>query len=345
MNKNLLIGPNHPPFIIAELSANHKKSINRVFKMIDKAKEANASAVKIQSYKPNTITLNVKNKNFFISDKNSLWKNNYLYDLYKKGATPWHWTSKIFKYAKKKNIICFSTPFDKTAVDMLEKEDCPIYKIASFELTDHILLEKVAKTKKPVILSTGMATLNEIRDSINVLKENGTKQITILKCTSAYPAPIADLNLSTVRDMKKKFDCNIGYSDHSIGVSAAVAAVTLGANVIEKHFTLSKNDGSLDSKFSSDPKELALLVKLCREAKQSLGKIKYGPTAKEKKSIKKRRSLFFVRNLSKGKIINKNDIGSFRPALGLETKYYKKIIGKKLLKSVKYGDPVKKFFF
>lgn len=345
MNKKSLIGPKHPPFIIAELSANHKKSINRVFKMIDKAKEANASAVKIQSYKPNTITLNVKNKNFFITDKNSLWKNNYLYDLYKKGATPWEWTSKIFKYAKKKNIICFSTPFDETAVDMLEKEDCPIYKIASFELTDHILLEKVAKTKKPVILSTGMASLTEIKESINVLKKNGTKQITILKCTSAYPAPIADLNLSTVIDMKKKFDCNIGYSDHSIGVSAAVAAVTLGANVIEKHFTLSKSDGSLDSKFSADPKELALLVKLCREAKEALGKIKYGPTAKEKKSIKKRRSLFFVRNLSKGKIINQNDIGSFRPALGLETKHYKKIIGKRLLKEVKYGDPVKKNFF
>ena len=345
MNKNLLIGPNHPPFIIAELSANHKKSINRVFKMIDKAKEANASAIKIQSYKPDTITLNVKNKNFFINDKNSLWKNNYLYDLYKKGSTPWEWTSKIFKYAKKKNIICFSTPFDETAVDMLDKQDCPIYKIASFELTDHILLEKVAKTKKPVILSTGMATLTEIKESINVLKKNGTKQITILKCTSAYPAPIADLNLSTIRDMKKKFDCDVGYSDHSIGVSAAVAAVTLGANVIEKHFTLNKNDGSLDSKFSSDPKELALLVKLCREAKQSLGKIKYGPSGKEKKSIKKRRSLFFVKNLTKGKIINKNDIGSFRPALGLETKHYKKIIGKKLLKDVKYGDPVKKYFF
>jgi len=282
MKKKLLIGPNHPPFIIAELSANHKRSINRVFKMIDKAKEANASAIKIQSYKPDTITLNVKNKNFFINDKNSLWKNNYLYDLYKKGSTPWEWTSKIFKYAKKKNIICFSTPFDETAVDMLDKQDCPIYKIASFELTDHILLEKVAKTKKPVILSTGMASLKEIRDSLNVLKKNGAKEISLLKCTSAYPAPLTDLNLLTIKDMKKKFDCNIGYSDHSIGVSAAVAAVTLGANVIEKHFTLSKNDGALDSKFSSDPNELALLVKLCYEAKQSLGKIKYGPTVKEK---------------------------------------------------------------
>ena len=228
---------------------------------------------------------------------------------------------------------------------MLEKADCPIYKIASFELTDHILLEKVAKTKKPVILSTGMATIKEIRESVNVLKRNGAKGITLLKCTSSYPASLSDLNLLTIKDMKKKFGCNIGYSDHSIGVSAAVTAVTLGANVIEKHFTLSKNDGSLDSKFSSDPKELAMIVKLCMEAKQSLGIIKYGPTTNEKKSIKKRRSLYFVKNLSKGKIINKNDIGSFRPALGLETKFYKTIIGKKLLKVAKYGDPVKFSFF
>ena len=339
------IGKKFNPFIIAELSANHKKSINRVFKMIDKAKEANASAIKIQSYKPNTITLDVRNKNFFISDKKSLWKNNYLYDLYKKGATPWEWTSKIFNYAKKKEIICFSTPFDETAVDMLEKVKCPIYKISSFELTDHILLEKVAKTKKPVILSTGMASINEISESVSVLKKNGTKKITLLKCTSAYPAPMSDLNLLTIKDMSKKFNCNIGYSDHSIGVSAAVTAVTLGANVIEKHFTLSKNDGALDSKFSSDPKELALLIKSCREAKQAIGVIKYGPTTEEKKSIKKRRSLFFVKDVLKNEIISKNDIGSFRPALGLETKFYKKIIGKRLLKVAKYGDPIKKNFF
>lgn len=339
------IGEKFNPFVIAELSANHKKSIKRVYKMIDKAIEANVSAIKIQSYRPDTITLNVKNKNFFINDKNSLWKNNYLYDLYKKGSTPWEWTSKIFKYAQKKGIICFSTPFDETAVDMLEKVNCPIYKIASFELTDHILLEKVAKTNKPVILSTGMATVSEIKESISVLKKNGSKKIILLKCTSAYPAPLSNLNLLTIKDMKKKFNCNIGYSDHSIGVSAAITAVTLGATVIEKHFTLSKNDGSLDSKFSSDPKELKLLVKLCREAKQAIGVIKYGPTQEEKNSIKKRRSLYFKKKISKGNIISKDDIGSFRPALGLETKFYKKIIGKKLLKSTKYGDPVKRNFF
>lgn len=339
------IGKKFNPFIIAELSANHKKSINRVFKMIDEAKKANASAIKIQSYKPDTITLNIKNKNFFISDKKSLWKNNYLYDLYKKGATPWEWTSKIFNYAKKKEIICFSTPFDTTAVDMLESVDCPVYKISSFEMTDHILLEKVAKTKKPVIVSTGMASINEIKESVNLLKKYGTKKITLLKCTSAYPAALSDLNLLTIKDMGKKFNCNIGYSDHSIGVSAAITAVTLGADVIEKHFTLSKNDGALDSKFSSDPKELALLVKSCREAKEAIGTVKYGPTTEEKKSIKKRRSLFFINDILKGKIISKNDIGSFRPALGLETKFYKKIIGKRLLKGAKYGDPVKRNFF
>ena len=339
------IGNKSKPFIIAELSANHKKSINRVYKMIDKAKEANVSAIKIQSYKPETMTLNIKNKNFFISDKKSLWKNNYYFDLYKKGATPWDWTSKIFKYAYKKKLICFSTPFDVSAVKMLESFNCPIYKIASFELTDHILLESVAKTKKPVILSTGMALVREIKEALIILKKYGTKKIIILKCTSSYPAPTSDLNLITIKDMKKKFKCEVGYSDHSIGVSAAVTAVSMGAVVIEKHFTLNKNDGALDSKFSSDPNELALLVKLCRESKESIGKIKYGPSKVEKNSIKKRRSLYFVKTLSKGSILKKDDIGSFRPALGLETKFYKKIIGKRLLKGTKYGDPVKKHFF
>lgn len=339
------IGKNFHPFIIAELSANHKKSINRVFKMIDKAKEANVSAIKIQSYKAETMTLNIKNKKFFINDKKSLWKNNYYYDLYKKGATPWDWTKRIFQYAKKKKLICFSTPFDKTAVDMLESVNCPIYKIASFEMTDHLLLERIAKTRKPIIMSTGMASQKEIKEALSILKKFGTKKIIILKCTSLYPAPIKNLNLLTIRNMKKKFNKIVGYSDHSIGVAAAVTAVSMGADVIEKHFTLNKKDGALDSKFSSDPKELALLVKLCREAKKAIGKVKYGPSAEERNSVKKRRSLFFVKDLPKGNIIQKTDIGSYRPALGMETRYYKKIIGKKLLKKAKYGDPVKKDFF
>lgn len=336
------IGKNFKPFIIAEISANHKKSINRVFKMIDEAKKAKASAIKLQSYKADTITLNIRSKNFFIKDKKSLWKNNYLYDLYKKGETPWEWTNKIFKYAKKKKIICFSTPFDETAVDMLEQVNCPLYKIASFEMTDHILLKKVAKTKKPIILSTGMATKKEIKESVNILKKNGSKEVIILKCTSAYPAQTENLNLSTITDMKKSFKCCVGYSDHSIGITAATTAVSLGADVIEKHFTLNKNDGALDSQFSSDPVELKSLIKSCNNAKIALGGIKYGPTTQEKKSIKKRRSLFFLNNLKKGDIIKKQDIGSFRPALGVEVKYYDKIIGKKLIKNTKYGQPVKK---
>ena len=345
MDKNDLpisIGPKFKPFIIAEISANHKKSIKRVFKLIDKAKNAGASAIKLQSYKANTITLNIKNKSFFINNKKSLWKNKYMYDVYKKGSTPWKWTKKIFDYAKKKKIICFSTPFDKTAVDMLEKVNCPIYKISSFELTDFILLKKVAKTKKPVILSTGMASLTEIIESIKFLKKNGNKKFFLLKCTSSYPAYFEDLNLLTIKDMQKKFNCNIGYSDHSLGISAAVTAVSLGADIIEKHFTINKNDGGLDSKFSADPKELKALVSACNEARASLGNVKYGPTKNEKSSIKKRRSLFFIKNLNKGSIITNQDFGSYRPALGLETKYYQKIIGKKLIKKVKYGDPIKK---
>ena len=339
------IGKNFKPFIIAEISANHKKSIKRVFKMIDEAKKAGASAIKLQSYKADTITLNIRSKNFYIKDKKSLWKNKYLYDLYKEGETPWEWTTKIFKYAKKKKIICFSTPFDETAVDMLEQVNCPLYKIASFELTDHILLKKVAKTKKPIILSTGMATKKEIKESLSILKKNGSKKIIILKCTSAYPAQTENLNLSTIQDMKKTFKCCVGYSDHSKGITAATTAVSLGADVIEKHFTLYKNDGALDSQFSSDPVELKSLIKSCNNAKKALGGIKYGPTTQEKYSIKKRRSLFFLSNLKKGDIIKKKDIGSFRPALGIEVKYYNKIIGKKLIKKTEYGQPVKKNFF
>lgn len=339
------IGDNFKPFIIAEISANHKKSINRVYKMIDEAKKANASAVKIQSYKADTITLNVKNKNFFIKEKKSLWKNRYLYDLYKEGETPWKWTKKIFNYAQKKKIICFSTPFDNTAVDMLQEVGCPIYKIASFELTDHLLLKKVANTNKPVILSTGMATKNEIKESMNILKKNGAKKIIILKCTSAYPAKLESLNLQTIQDMKKTFNCCVGYSDHSKGIVAATTAVSLGADVIEKHFTLNKNDGALDSIFSSDPNELGSLIKSCNDAKKALGKINYGPTNQEMSSIKKRRSLYFLTTLNKGDVVGQKDIGSFRPALGLEVRNYDKIIGKKLIKKTKYGQPVKKNFF
>jgi pseudaminic acid synthase len=345
MVKNALsikIGPSFKPFIIAEISANHKKSIRRVFKLIDKAKIAGVSAIKLQSYKANTLTLNIKNKNFFIKNKKNLWHSNYMYDIYQKGSTPWSWTKQIFNYAKKKKLICFSSPFDTTAVDMLEKVNCPIYKIASFELTDFILLKKVAQTKKPIILSTGMASFKEIKESIKFLKKHGNKKLYLLKCTSTYPAQSKDLNLITIKDMQKKFNSVIGYSDHSLGISAAVTAISLGANLIEKHFTLNKNDGALDSKFSADPQELNELVKACNEAWVSLGTVKYGPTKSEKNSIKKRRSLFFIKNLEKGKKISYEDFGSFRPALGLETKYFKKIIGKKLTKKVKYGDPVKK---
>ncbi len=345
MAKNVLpvkIGNKYKPFVIAEISANHNKSIKRVFRLIDEAKIAGASAIKIQSYKAETLTLNIKSKNFYINNKKSLWKNNYMFDVYKKGSMPWDWTKQIFDYAKKKKIICFSTPFDETAVDMLEKVNCPIYKIASFELTDFILLSKVAKTKKPLILSTGMASFKEIKDSYNFLRLNGCKEISLLKCTSTYPANYSDLNLSTIKDMKKNFKCNIGYSDHSLGISAAVTAVSLGAQIVEKHFTLNKNDGGLDSKFSADPKELKDLVRNCNQAWISIGNIKYGPTKNEKISKKKRRSLFFIKNLQKGHIIKREDFGSFRPALGIETKHYKKIINKKLIKNVKFGTPIKK---
>ena len=329
------------PIIVAEISGNHKKSLSRIFKLMDLAKKAGADAIKIQSYTPDTLTMNIKNKHFKISNKKSLWNRKYLYDLYSEGETPWRWTNKIFKYAKKKKILCFSTPFDPTSVDMLEKNNCPIYKIGSFELNDFILLTKVAKTKKPVILSTGMATYQEIKSSIKILRKYGTKKIILLKCTSSYPASLNELNLETISDMKQKFGCKVGFSDHSIGILASIVAVCFGATIIEKHFTINKKDGAIDSKFSSDFEELKMLCDYCKKIDTIKGTINYAPTLSEIDSLKRRRSLFFTKNLKKGAILKKNEFGSFRPALGLETMYYKKVLGKKLIKDVTLGKPVK----
>lgn len=339
---NIKIGNNHPPFIIAEFSANHMNKIKNFIKMIDFAKKAGVSAIKLQTYEADSMTVNVKKKKFKINDKNSIWYKNYLFDLYKKGSTPFRWHKKIFQYAKKKKLICFSTPFDEESVEKLESLDVPCYKIASFECTDLPLIKKVSQTKKPVIISTGMATLEEINEAVECARSNGCKNLALLKCVSVYPAQHKDLNLNSINYLKKKFNCEVGFSDHTIGIGASVAAVTLGANIVEKHFTLSKNNSGLDSKFSSDPKELEQLVKEVNNAKKAIGKIFFGPVKLEKKSKLRRRSIYCIRDIKKGDKFSFENIKKLRPGYGIAPKYFPKLIGQKAKRSIRKGDPITK---
>ena len=338
--KNFKIGDNHPPFIIAEFSANHMNNKKNFLKMIDFAKKAKVSAIKLQTYEADSMTVNVKNKNFRINDKKSIWYKKYLFDLYKSGSTPFKWHKEIFEYAKKKNLLCFSTPFDEESVDKLENLDVPCYKIASFECTDLSLIKKVSKTNKPVIISTGMATLDEIHEAVECARSNGCKSLALLKCISIYPAKHEDLNLSSINYFKKVFKCEVGFSDHTIGIGASVAAVALGANIIEKHFTLSKNNSGLDSKFSSDPDELSQLVTEANKAKKSIGKIFIGPVKNEKKARLRRRSIYCIRDIKKGEKFTLNNIKKVRPGYGLAPKHFFKLIGKKAKKDIKKGHPI-----
>ncbi len=283
--KKRVISLKNEPFIIAELSGNHNGSLSNALKLIEIAAKCKVDAIKLQTFTANTITMKSKEKEFFIKDKKNIWRNKSLYELYDKAHTPWNWHKKIFEEAKKKKLIYFSSPFDETAVDFLEKLNVPAYKIASFEINHHPLLKKIAKTKKPVIMSTGLAKAKEIYDAINILKKNGTKNIAILKCTSSYPAVIRDLNLNTIVEMRKKFKCEIGFSDHSLGNTAALTAIALGATIIEKHLTIKKNFG-IDGKFSSEFKEMKDLKQKSIETWQSKGKIFFGATNTEKKIFK-----------------------------------------------------------
>jgi len=340
--KNFKIGANQKPFIIAELSANHAQSITRAYKIIETAYKAGASAVKLQTYKPELITINAKHKSLQITGKNNLWKNQSLYELYSKGATPWEWHKKLFKKIKKFGMIGFSSPFDESAVDFLEKLHVPLYKIASFELTHIPLIKKIAKTKKPVIISVGMGKLHEIVQALKVLKANGTRKIVILKCSSKYPSENSILNLSTIKDLKKRFKCEVGFSDHSIGITGSIVAISQGATVIEKHLTLKKNDKGLDSAFSSDPDEFKRLVEECNNAWLSLGKIKYGPTPEEFDSIKNRRSIYVFKDIRKNERFSIENIKVVRPAHGIEPRFFEKILNKKAKFNLKRGIPLKK---
>ncbi|MCI3195516.1 pseudaminic acid synthase [Bacillus sp. HU-1818] len=334
------IGPHHPPFIIAEMSGNHNQSLERAFKIIEAAAKAGAHALKIQTYTADTMTLNMNTKDFTIEDNNSLWSGSTLYTLYQQAYTPWEWHKPIFDKCRELGMIPLSTPFDESAVDFLEDLGVPIYKIASFENTDIPLIKKVAATGKPIIISTGMATVAEIDETIRAAKEAGCKELILLKCTSTYPASPENTNISTIPHMKELFNCQVGLSDHTMGTGVAVASVALGATVIEKHFTLSRADGGVDSAFSLEPPELKELVIETERAWQALGQITYGPTDKEKASLKFRRSIYVTNDIKAGDMFTKENIKVVRPGYGLEPKYFDLIIGRTAKKHISAGTPL-----
>jgi len=326
------------PFIIAEMSGNHNQSLNQALAIVEEAGKCGVNALKIQTYTADTMTLDLKENEFFIKDKNSLWSGNSLYDLYQKAYTPWEWHKAIFDKCTELGIIGFSTPFDESAVDFLEDLKVPLYKIASFENTDLNLLKKVAKTKKPVIVSTGMANISEIFEMVETLKNNGCSDITLLKCTSEYPADPNDINIKTIPHLQQLFlDCKIGLSDHTMGIGVSLGAIALGAKVIEKHFTISRSEGGVDSAFSMEPQEMKMLVEQSKITSQAIGKIHYGITEKEKNSLMFRRSIYIVKDLKAGDILTTENIRAIRPGLGLPCKYFDILLGKKINKDCKKG--------
>lgn len=323
------------PFIIAEMSGNHNHSLERALEIVDAAADAGVDALKIQTYTADTITIDKNDGEFLIADPNSLWKGESLYSLYQKAYTPWEWHKPIFERCKEKGIIGFSTPFDFTAVDFLEDLDVPFYKIASFENVDIPLIRKVAQTGKPIIASTGMARLAELSELAETAKANGCNDVTLLKCTSSYPASPAGSNLATIPHMKALFDCTVGISDHTLGIGVAVASIAFGAMVIEKHFTLSRADGGVDAEFSLEPQEMKQLVKEVNAAYEAIGTVHYGLTSQE--STKLRRSLYIVEDMKTGDVITEKNMRSIRPGLGLAPKYYDILLGKKVKCDVKRG--------
>lgn len=314
-------------FIVAELSANHAGSIDVAVEAIKAAKRAGANAIKLQTYTPDTITIDSK-KNDFKLTQGTIWDGQYLYDLYKEAYTPWEWHKELFRIAKEEGLICFSSPFDNTAVDLLEELNNPIYKIASFEITDIPLIEYIASKGKPMILSTGIATQHDINLALMTIRSQGVNEIGLLKCTSSYPAPLNEANLIMIQDFKMRFNVIPGLSDHTLGVTAPLVAVSLGAKIIEKHFTIDKSIGGPDVSFSLDEKEFTDMVKAVREAEKVIGKIDYELTDKQIKGRDFSRSLYIVKNVRKGEKLTKNNIKSIRPGFGLHPKYYESVLGK-----------------
>lgn len=325
--------------IIAEISANHGHSIDVVKKSIELAKESGADAIKIQTYTPDTITLNCDNEYFQINN-GTIWDGTTLYKLYQEAYTPWEWHKELFNYAKEIGIEIFSTPFDKTAVDLLEELETPIYKIASFEINDIPLIEYVASKGKPMIISTGVGTEEEIREAVEACRKMGNEDITLLQCTSQYPAKLEDANLIMIKDLAERFNVKAGLSDHTMGSLVATTAVAMGAEVIEKHFIIDRSLGGPDSSFSMTPIEFREMVENIRNVEKMIGKVSYEITEKKKKSFKFKRSLFVSKNIKKGEILIEENIKSVRPADGISPKYYNHVLGKKVRKDLKFGTPL-----
>ncbi|UTA68409.1 pseudaminic acid synthase [Emticicia sp. 21SJ11W-3] len=337
---NYSIGQNHKPFIIAEMSGNHNQSLERALKIIKTAAECGADAIKLQTYTADTITINQRGGLFDIKDDTSLWKNRNLYELYEEAHTPWEWHEAMYKCAADNNIICFSTPFDDTAVDFLENLGTPAHKIASFENNHFPLLKKVAQTGKPVIMSTGASTLANLDEAVAVLRANGCKDLVLLKCTSNYPASPENSNVRTIPHLRDLFQCEVGLSDHTMGIGVPCAAVTLGATVIEKHFCLSRAEGGVDSAFSLEPDELKSLVIETERAWQSLGVIQYGVQESEKKSLLFKRSIYVVKDIKSGEAFTEENLRVIRPGDGLPPKYYEGLLGKISHTDLKAGTPL-----
>ena len=336
--ENRQIGIDKPTYIVAEMSANHNQDFDQAVKIIEAAKEAGADAVKLQTYTPDTITLKSDKKYFKI--EGTLWEGKYLYDLYKEAYTPWEWQPELKQHADKLGMHLFSSPFDLTAVDFLEKMKVPAYKIASPEIIDIPLITKVAKTRKPVIISTGMATLSEIEEAVETIRKAGNNQLALLKCTSAYPAQHDEMNLKTIPHLSQAFHLPVGLSDHTMGYAVSVSAVSLGACIIEKHFTLSRNDSGPDSSFSMEPHEFKEMVKSIRTVERALGKVSYEVTEKQRESLKYRRSLFAVKDIKTEETFTEDNVKSIRPGFGLHPRYLSDIYGKKAKKNINKGTPL-----
>jgi len=332
-----LIGRNTIPFIIAEMSGNHNQSLERALEIVEAAARSGVHALKIQTYTPDTITIDIDDREFFINDPKNLWSGTSLYKLYSQAYTPWEWHKPIFDRARELGMVPFSTPFDDTAVDLLESLEVPCYKIASFENTDLPLIRRVAATGKPMIISTGMATVAELDETVSAARNAGCKDLILLKCTSTYPATAENTNLMSIPHLRELFGCEVGLSDHTLGIGVSVASVALGATVIEKHFTLSRADGGVDSAFSMDPEEMSQLVVESNRAWQALGKVSYGPTEAEQKSLQYRRSLYVVKDLKAGDVLTKDNVRAIRPGLGLPIKYLDLILDKAIIRDVERG--------
>ncbi|MFM6007731.1 MAG: pseudaminic acid synthase [Sphaerospermopsis kisseleviana] len=334
------LGKHHPPLIIAEMSGNHNQSLERALEIVEAAAKSGAHALKLQTYTADTMTLNLESGEFFIDDPNSLWKGNSLHQLYQQAYTPWEWHEPIFQRSQELGLIAFSTPFDETAVDFLESLHVPCYKIASFENTDFPLIRKVAQTGKPMIISTGMATIAELDETVRTAREGGCKDLILLKCTSTYPASPENSNILTIPHLRDLFNVQVGLSDHTLGIGVAVASVAMGATVIEKHFTLSRGDGGVDATFSMEPEEMGQLVIETERAWQSLGEITYGATAGEKKSLIYRRSLYISQDIPAGEKLTPHNLRAIRPGFGLPPKYYDILLGKTVNQDTKAGTPL-----